>query len=153
MTGASFSGILCLYENNDKITGMIGIDFDALVNLVFQGRALMEVADLFNSFVCMGWLLLVFTAIAVCVCGMADVLDDVIRNFKGAIVGFVGFFLMIVIVGMCGRCYFSYKASLLPKMDDAKLIVTYKVGEEVVKSPDFKRLVEAATKKLEESSK
>ena len=62
-------------------------------------------------------------------------------------------FSRAVVHGMCGRCYFSYKASLLPKMDDAKLIVTYKVGEEVVKSPEFNRLVEAATKKLEESSK
>ena len=132
---------------------MVGVDFDALVNLVFQGRALMEVADLFNSFVSMGWLLLGLAVVSLCFCGIVDVLDGVMSHFKKVIVGFFGFFLTIIIVGMCGRCYFSYKASLLPKMDDAKLIVTYKVGEEVVKSPEFNRLVEAATKKLEESSK
>lgn len=113
----------------------------------------MEVADLFNSFVSMGWLLLGLAVVSLCFCVIVDVLDGVMTHFKKAIVGFVGFFLTIIVVGMCGRCYFSYKASLLPKMDDAKLIVTYKVGEEVVKSPEFNRLVEAATKKLEESSK
>lgn len=118
--------------------------FDHLVKLVLEGRSY----DAISSMLDLPTVMLLMTVL-----GIAALLtvyyinsyndkEELAKAYK--LIKAWSVLLGVLLVMGATVCYTSFKAASYPTMDDAKLIVTYKVGEQVVNSPKFQELVDKA---------
>lgn len=118
--------------------------FDHLVKLVLEGRSYDILSDIL-VFPAVLLLLVVLIGAVALTLYYVDAYNDkkelakVYKLIKAWSVS-----LVVLLVLGATVCYTSYRAASYPTMNDAKLIVTYKVGEQVVNSPKFQELVDKA---------
>lgn len=114
--------------------------FDQLMTSVLEGRSY----DALSESIGMPTVLLLITLLVIGVAlavWWSDASENDIPTLCKFIKAYVAAFAVFILLGSA-HLYTRYKAAGCPTMDDAKLIVTYKVGEQVVNSPKFQELVD-----------
>lgn len=103
-----------------------------LYRLALEGRAYGTIGCGF------GFLTLILVAIAVTASCVAVQLKDVLSG-KIATYSFIA-----AILSLAAAVYFNFQANSRPKIDDMKVIIPVKLGEDIINSPQVKEAIDKA---------
>lgn len=103
-----------------------------LYNMVLEGRA-------YGSICCMFvFLMIIFALITLALIGIKWEHKDSI-SFKPIIYSFIATILSLV-----ATTYFSFQANSRPQIDDMKVVIPAKLGEDIINSPQVKEAIDKA---------
>lgn len=104
-----------------------------LYNMVLEGRAYDAISF---GFGCLTFIITIIIAIAFCVT----------VNFEGNKVAlkFTIYSAIATFLSLAATTYFSFQANSRPKIDDMKVIIPAKLGEDIINSPQVKEAIDKA---------
>lgn len=103
-----------------------------LYNMVLEGRAYGSICCTFV------FLMIIFALITFVLFGIkCDHKDSI--SFKPIICSFIA-----TILSLGAVTYFSFQANSRPKIDDIKVIIPVKLGEDIINSPQVKEAIDKA---------
>lgn len=105
-----------------------------LYNMVLEGRAYSSIGFAFG-------LLTVILGLATFVLAGIKWDNDISISFKPIICLFIATILSIV-----SAMYFNFQANLRPTVDDMKVVIPVKIGEDIINSPQVKEAIDKAIK-------